>query len=331
MKCPECQTDVREDPISRDPTTECNVDCSCGYSFIFHPKIDGISDNLFINFLKGISFSNTRYFTFEQLVTLYPRHLKNGFWLTDLGSICAMFGLFFSFVLLSFLLAGFSILVFIISGIYHKNRKFAKEEIKAHLKKWQKYNGPLEYLLENVSIDLNQINQNTPKDAYDYGVNSILITQKDRLVDLLVLNEFHLEKQCLIISENAYPSHLYEQAKVFLNEQPDLKVFLLHNASDEGESMKERLLEKRELPLKEENIKDIGLFRSELKNLKFCRQNNIHKQESFSIEALPFSIMASGYLIFQFDEITALTDSAYEKATGILGYEVDSDGGSDFG
>ena len=63
-----------------------------------------------------------------------------------------------------------------------------------------------------------------------------------------------MENQCLIISENGYPNHLYEKAKKILQDQTNLKVFLLHDASPEGEEMNQRLLTKNELSLNKANI-----------------------------------------------------------------------------
>ncbi|MCM8532653.1 MAG: hypothetical protein NE330_15915 [Lentisphaeraceae bacterium] len=333
MKCPRCEADVRQQPpLNETALKRPGVICLCGYRFIFHPKVDGISDNLFSNYIEHLSFSDQRYFTYQQFLMLYPHHLKD----TTKFGFGAFIIIFFLTVLSSFLIhKSFFFIGFILLGttmFLCKLREFTTDEKKAHLKKWQKYSGKLEKLLENSSINLEEdIPQSKEEDIFDYGIQSILITQTDKLVNLLVLNEFHTDNQCLVISESGYPSHLHEKAKNYLQEQPDLKVFLLHNASEDGENMKERLLKNSELPLKKENIEDMGIKREELSQLKFFKQYNFHKKESVSAEAIPFTIMASGFLIFQFDEIASLTDASYKKATELIGYDVSSDGGSDFG
>jgi len=62
----------------------------------------------------------------------------------------------------------------------------------------------------------------TEPDIYDYGVESILVVDRDILVDVFVKNGFHAQQHVLVISINRYPAYLLAEARKALDANPRL-------------------------------------------------------------------------------------------------------------
>jgi hypothetical protein len=95
-------------------------------------------------------------------------------------------------------------------------------------------------------------------------VACVLIVEHDILVDLLVKNGAHEALSALVISESGYPERLALEAQRLLDERSDLKVILLHDATQHGVQLKSRLRASAALPLAERELTDPGLFAAEV-------------------------------------------------------------------
>ncbi len=101
------------------------------------------------------------------------------------------------------------------------------------INKWLKYEPIPRLLGENL-----RLKEPPPDweeaDIYDYGVESVLVVDEDELVDLFVLNNFHAEQRCAVISKNGYPDYIKPRVKALLSAKPDLPVFVLHRSDSKG-------------------------------------------------------------------------------------------------
>jgi hypothetical protein len=63
----------------------------------------------------------------------------------------------------------------------------------------------------------------------------VIVVQGDDVVDMLVKNQFHFQHNAAIVSFTGYPKHVSELvARQLEAGESEAKVFLLHDASDEG-------------------------------------------------------------------------------------------------
>jgi hypothetical protein len=93
------------------------------------------------------------------------------------------------------------------------------------------------------------IRRTAPADPYravepdlgDYSFDRAVICDRARTVDLLLANNFHFEHSCAVLSADGYPKHAFEQVRSMLQKNPKLEVFVLHDASAEGEALAKQL------------------------------------------------------------------------------------------
>jgi len=85
-------------------------------------------------------------------------------------------------------------------------------------------------------------------DIYDYGVERILVVQRDELVDLLVMNQIHVQQKTLIFAESGYPVYISGRVAGLLTERLDLPIFVLHDADRLGCGTLQRLKDAYWLP-----------------------------------------------------------------------------------
>ena len=148
--------------------------------------------------------------------------------------------------------------------------KASPEAVKDWIYRWKQSGRTIEMLVETPQLT-EPPSPTKFSDLYDYGVERILILQHDRTVDLYIKNQWHVELNTLILSESGYPSYLLPIAEQALNEQPNLPVFLLHDADFEGRAMLKRLQESPILPLSGHPVVDIGLSLKDKKRIKRLR------------------------------------------------------------
>ena len=82
-----------------------------------------------------------------------------------------------------------------------------------------------------------------------------------------MLNRLHSEQRVLVLSESGYPEYLLPKAEELLAERPDLPVYLLHDSTPAGVTMRDRMQGWR-VPIPVENITDLGLAPENVGRLK---------------------------------------------------------------
>ena len=266
MKCPNC---------GYQHSVKLGMNCkSCRYRFVFNPKAREsyqLTDGKFLAYLQSVSQNGTAYFTRNQLYANYCRRLKP-VWIPQaiFGAVAA----FLTFVLLTkpmpFALLGMLSAaasgVLITWAIKAKPRPLAYDKFMRMVDRWIESKGNIAGLIDGPSLQTAPPDW-TEKDIYDYGVERILIVQRDELVDLFVLNNLHAEQRMLVISEAGYPNYLLPIARRLLEERLTLPVFLLHDAGPFGEQMAQRL-DKLGLPLQNRRVIDLGFSSQDFQKMK---------------------------------------------------------------
>ncbi|MCI5115414.1 MAG: hypothetical protein D3921_12540 [Candidatus Electrothrix sp. AW1] len=244
MLCPKCKNNHKKN----DGTY-----CRCGYRFVFRPDVDsGMTDNKFLSLVRKASADNRYYFTFSQLYTVWCKAEDN----MSLGSLMIIY-IVFGFIGLLLLFPSMKsdslwllLLLFTIFLIHAMVRWNCispnRKEFRRLVTKWSRsrcsyVEGTLDKMLEKPSL-YEPPPEFSERDLYDYGVERIIIVERKILVDLLVKNGFHTEQRALIFSMNGYPSYIAERAKILLKSVPELPIYLLHDATHAGVSMRRKII-----------------------------------------------------------------------------------------
>lgn len=325
MKCPECGYNQR---AKLGPT--CG---ECSYEFVFNPKesaTKGLTDEKFAACIRNANQNGTAYFTRNQLYAVCCRKLYD----SPLKKIGCGIAFLIVASVLGILDTGFldvfvtvAALIYIGAGIYAAFRKFTPADFDILFDKWRSAGKPIKNLIEEPSLHQPPPEWNEP-DIYDYGVERLLIVERDILVDLLVRNGQHAEQRMLVISETGYPDYLLPVARRLLEEQPSLPVFLLHDANAHGAGMEERVIASSFLPLDRKNITDLGMYPEDFQKLKrTSRYDPGNASRSLPVDALAMPFLATGLATAMSEGIAFQTMLAQQETDSGGG----GCGGADFG
>lgn len=252
MKCLNCQTNSLYRARSGGKCPQCQKE------FVFEPKRgDPFTDTAFEAALNRVSAKNTLFY--------HPRHLyfelaRRRFTvlnktLTPLGAtIGVLFGGIFFGVFLSFFIGAFlkGVWLWLLQGVYvlfvfrmiRKARaKVASPAIRLEwkvfqkqLKRWKAVQEPsMPMLLPDLAPERPRLPAaKAEHDLLDYNVDRLILCDKAEMVDFLLANQFHLEQKCAILAFNGYPRDRFEEIKAMLQRNPNLMVYVIHNASTNG-------------------------------------------------------------------------------------------------
>lgn len=273
--------------------------CKCGYGFVLDPKKDGSTDWKFLAAVRRASANGTYSFTRNQLYAAACRGLRSqkSAWFLLLfvvvGAVITFFGLrestdpnkptvFLIIFGLVFFTAGLAGMIAVLFPRLSRN-KWDK-----CFTKWKgagcKINGLIEgRQLETPPPDYDET------DLYDYGVEQIVICERDELVDWLVLNRYHFNARAAVIGESGYPSYLLPKINELLTGDEPPKVCLLHDASDHGQKMADRVRAAGVFDLKKAEVIDMGISPevvAKIRSLKVVRRAT--RKEDVTVDMIPF-------------------------------------------
>lgn len=325
MKCPECNYNQQ---------AKAGMHCKgrgCGYTFTFNPKeysTSQMTDGRFLAAIRKASQNGTAYFTKNQLYAAYAakQTYPRGCLLTTsvVLAIVAVGFVASGEVVGAAIPAGLSLLLFL-SGAFGKPHIHRRDRFMDMIDKWHRDRKPIDRLISEPTLGDPPPNWNE-SDIYDYGVERVMIVQRDILVDLLVFNNVHAEQRTLVISETGYPKYMMPLARKFLTERPDLPVFILHDADARGMKMMQRV-QSMDLPLGERQIIDLGMTSADFKKLKRTKQYNPRqRRRDLPVDAMATSFLFTG-LAASFATSMAFGDLIDEHAREAANASI----GSDFG
>jgi len=238
--------------------------CTCGYRFCFDPKTDRIADRKFVASIHAASSGNTYYYTENQLFTALCHKKSRGLGIPLIGRIIRFFWI-----------------------------PPTAARVSSYVKKWQASGNRIEMMIEGPSLHDPPPRWKEP-DIYEYGVERVLIVERDVLVDLFVLNGFHSLQRVLILSESGYPEYLGPIAAKALKERHDLPVYLLHDSKPHGLGMAARI-EKSTLPLAGHPIVDLGITRDDVRRIRHLRATKPERWGfAVPVDLLLYPVLAGG-------------------------------------
>lgn len=314
MKCPNC---------SHNQKVKLGMRCDqCRYDFTFNPKeasSRGMTDGRFLATIRAAGQNDTAYFTRNQLYGTYCRRQKTS---KIPGIITAiLFAVFGVFSMVNGGLIG-AAATFAISAIILlvtflvPPAILPRDRFMRLVDMWLDKGKPIDKLIVGPSL------RKPPppadeSDLYDYGVQRLLIVQRDELVDLFVLNNVHAEQAMLVLSASGYPDYLLGHARRVLEEQPDLPVHLLHDADVTGDEMRKRL-SKLDLPLEGREVVDLGFSADDFRRLKRARNiDRKNRKRALPVDVLALPFLSTGLAACFANEMTMsalLEEHAREQA-----------------
>jgi len=323
MKCPEC---------SHDQKVKYGLTCGgCDYRFTFNPKESqprGLTDGKFLGCIQAVSQNETSYFTRNQFYAAFSRRIRN--WDAfgqQLGcgvvALAIAGGLTFAEL---WTFAGTLMLIgvfAVISGGLAAFRKITPGQFNALLDRWFSDGKTIDRLIQEPTLHDPPPDWSEP-DIYDYGVERILIVERDILVDLFVRNGVHAEQRMLVLSESGYPDYLLPITQRMLTEQPDLPVFLLHDATTHGAAMEERVLASDLLPHDGHPVTDLGMFPTDFQKLKRTKHYDPdNRDRTLPVDAmmLPFLTMGLGAAMTQGMTFGSMIAQQHRGRVGHVGFD----------
>lgn len=232
----------------------CNV---CGYEFVFDPKtVPRFTDGSVTKKLSTLSLNGAKHFTFNHFycaIHHFWRKKKlqsNLLWLLSFSVFILVSSfLFFSdqelvvpslygieYFIPVIIIAVFFYFLIIIPGKkvpYYEMTLAQKLEILLVRNRENKVH-PASRFVDGLSMTSalhSSYFKSIEKEFHQYPPVGVLICNRDDLAECLIFNNFHFDSKLLIVSANAKPDNAYTAAKVYLENYPELPVFLLHDLS----------------------------------------------------------------------------------------------------
>lgn len=298
MKCPNCHQQHRR---------KYGMICSCGYRFCLDPKTDGVTDGRLIAMARKASGNGTYHFTENQLFTVFRRNTSRSpvAWFAlsvGLAVVAAALAVMQSPPAVFFALA--AVVTFIVALARNLSRPPTRDKVRQWVGKWDGCGYKVDKLITRPRLHEPPPEWSEP-DIYDYGVEGIVIVQRDLLVDLLVLNGFHATHRVLVVAETGYPEYLLPVARKCLEESPGLPVYLLHDADSAGLAMQERLRESDLLPLDGHAVLDLGITPDDVRNMKRLQVTRPERQDyAIPLDMIPYAILLAGLALALMEQRT---------------------------
>ncbi|MEM9825927.1 MAG: hypothetical protein AAF958_05035 [Planctomycetota bacterium] len=260
-----------------------------------------MTDGKFHAAMRSASRAGTLYFTKNQLYGAYCRKMRADR-VSWIALACTATTLAFIMFLTAFWVPLAIVCMLVPYFIYVACTVSAKPMSMKHfmglVDRWQAAGKPIERLIDGPTLH-DPPPSSSESDLYDYGVEKILLVQRDELVDWFVLNHIHAEQRSLVIAESGYPKYLLPTAERLLRQRPDLPIHLLHDATPEGMGMEGRLPDVP-LPTAGHPVLDLGLTPGVFQRLR--RTSVIDRKNrgrELPVDVLPLTTLATGMVIAQ--------------------------------
>lgn len=289
MKCPNCSYNQLRGKNGM-------VCTKCRYQFVFDPQTPRsgcrMTDGKFLSVLAKVSRNGSYYFTEDELYHVAALRTRNkggciGGAIVAGGILTIGISIVFgeAFATLRFILIGILWLGLIAASVMMQRKIMPRKTWDGIVKTWKVKRGEIPGLIREAGLHEAPPKQNEP-DIHDYGAANLIVCQQDIQVDWLVLNEFHSGYAALVISENGYPGYIAIKADELLQTNPDMKVFLLHDAGSEGEAMQQRIL--NDWPVQESQIRDLGITNAMLDTFGVNEKVREVFGVNFPLHAIPY-------------------------------------------
>ncbi|MBF2052695.1 MAG: hypothetical protein IGS03_04425 [Candidatus Sericytochromatia bacterium] len=266
MKCPHCQRDIRYRERSGRQCPQCRK------RFAFEPREgDLLSDLAFKSLLDRLSDQGTLAWNTRQLQHALRRPFQRQQFKQRQGLIIGSlfgglvlgvigFNLLPSVLWLLLMLGGGSVTARLIYRQFKASPflPLSRTEAETLLQRWEAVHGPATGKLSPPQLKPATGDKNPLSESYNVG--QALICDRPETVAFLLANDFHIEQRCAILSVGGYPPDDFEGLRQMLKRNPQLNVFVLHDASYNGCQLYHTLITEPDWFKGSKRVFDLGLF-----------------------------------------------------------------------
>ncbi|MDO9214935.1 MAG: hypothetical protein Q8Q54_08220 [Methylococcales bacterium] len=239
MKCIKCGKDAKKQD-RKDKRCP-----SCHHRFVTEPTEDGLTDMAIKSAEEAVSSHGTFYFSKDHLKYQLQRKLRKQQRVYTTVSMIALC-IFIAALLLTFIKGGFffgitaisGFVLLIVSTLRSKHKKTIKN-LDVIVNKWVTIN-PHEKLLTADKYQASFGSRNSDN-LDDISFDRVLICERNDTVDFFLSNLFHFHYSCPVLGGNGYPQAICDDMLKRLKQNPNLKVFLLHDYTPAGQAFVRRI------------------------------------------------------------------------------------------
>lgn len=109
---------------------------------------------------------------------------------------------------------------------------FTPQQFQTWLDRWQQVNEPISEML--APPRQGSLPETINSDITAYSFDRAIICESAEIAQLLIANNFHFESSCAVLSITGYPRSIFQTVMEMLRRNPNLKVYVLHDASPQG-------------------------------------------------------------------------------------------------
>ncbi|MEM7017611.1 MAG: hypothetical protein AAF512_09790 [Pseudomonadota bacterium] len=260
MRCPECNANHRR---------RAGMTCSCGYRFVLTRQEFDITDFAFHKLIAQVSANDQHHFTRRQLATAichYWHKKATDFSIAPIIIISIIVIILWSIFAWSYLAGGSVLALSLLTWFIYRRRKEPQLDFQKARQVVQQYHKvhPLERMIEQRFFQGND-SEAGDEDIF-YAPDQMLIVERDELVDLLVLNGFHLTTRTAIVSAEGYPKHILAACEKFLETSPKMPVYVAHGISKAKANWVDKLKKEPLWQKFQDRIIDLGPDLEQIKN-----------------------------------------------------------------
>ncbi|MFI3220095.1 MAG: hypothetical protein QX189_13420 [Methylococcales bacterium] len=241
MKCIECG----KDSSKKDRGVSGGRCSSCYHAFVTEPLEDGLTDMAIKSAVDTVSSNGTLYFSKDNLRYQLQRKLNKKIKLCSIALVVLVV-IFIALLVFAFIARGAFVVLTLVSAATLLVPLVAKARFKTNISKlpalvdkWLVVN-PHE---KRLTAEKSQANTDGVSTANldDISFDRVLICERDETVDFFLSNLFHFHYSCPVLGGSGYPKGIYEDMLRRLKQNPNVKVFLLHDHSPAGIAFARRI------------------------------------------------------------------------------------------
>ena len=262
MKCPQCNNNQK--------FKEGMVCGQCKYPFALSPKEPpNLTDMAMANSVAALTGPDELFFTYNQLYArLYRIKAKkdrSGRWGCGIILLIAMVvgGLFAAGV---GALVTAPIGVVLLWWMVKRPASVDHAALAGAIKKYQSAH-PIGQMVDGRRFE-DAPEADFAGEFEGYAPERIVVVQRNDMADMLLLNRFHFDNKCLVVSQDRYPASAFTACQQFLQSHPEIPVQVVHDASESGLKMKARLVADPQWQLADRNVQDLGVYLHDAEKLK---------------------------------------------------------------
>lgn len=238
----------------------------------------GVGDKRLFKAAEKLSLNGTTYFTRDQLICacFLKKERQSGFRFVAfilLSLISVLFGIFKIWP------AAIIFLVMALVTAFSVRRGRKKDLVKAVDTYCRKVGHPF-LLTPEVSVEL--MRKLGAMDFKEFHPERVLIVEDEDYAIQLLLNHFHIEQNCLVLTADKRPTSSFQYFKLRQKSDNPLSVYVFHDASQNSSRIVNRLEEDWEWGLNPEQLVDLGINPG---NLTHCASGTWYNPVNHDVES----------------------------------------------